>query len=155
MAILWVGGEDIDFPNGAAPVVSTTSTTFRSGWARCSVGPNSSSNLMKSTVFPGGAITSDTGSLRDSIIGAIKTKKDKNGEVSGTLWVGPAADAPRTDGKKSVGPGVFSQWVEFGLKRKKYPSQPFARPTLDATGDKAVSIFSETLKAVLEEIAKE
>jgi hypothetical protein len=51
----------------------------------------------------------DTGSLRDSIIGAIKTKKDKNGEVSGTLWVGPAADAPRIDGKKSVGPGIFAQ----------------------------------------------
>src|SRR6185503_869170 len=97
----------------------------------------------------------DTGALRDSIIGAIKTKKDKNGEVSGTLWVGPAADAPRTDGKKSAGPGVFAKWVEFGLKRKKYPAHPFARPTLDATGDKAVSIFSETLKEVLEEIAKE
>jgi len=41
------------------------------------------------------------------------------------------------------------------LKRKKYPAHPFARPTLDATGDKAVTIFSETLKSVLEEIAKE
>ena len=97
----------------------------------------------------------DTGSLRDSIIGAIKTKKDRNSEVSGTLWVGPAAQAPRGDSKKSVGPGVFAKWVEFGLKRKKYPAHPFARPTLDATGDKAVTIFSETLKSVLEEIAKE
>jgi hypothetical protein len=29
------------------------------------------------------------------------------------------------------------------------------RPTLDATGDKAVMLFADTLKDVLEEIAKE
>lgn len=46
----------------------------------------------------------DPGSLRDSIINAAKTKKDKNGEVSGTVWVGPAANAPRRDDRDSVGP---------------------------------------------------
>jgi len=97
----------------------------------------------------------DTGSLRDSVIKAVKTKKDKNGEVSGTVWVGPAMNAPRRDDKHSVGPGIFGQWVEFGLKRKRYPAQPFMRPTLDATADKAVKLFGDTLKDVLEEIAKE
>ena len=45
-------------------------------------------------------------------------------------------------------------WVEFGLKRKKYPAQPFIRLTLDATADKGVSLFADTLKGVLEEITK-
>ena len=42
----------------------------------------------------------------------------------------------------------------IGLKKKTYPAQPFMRPTFDATGDKAIKVFSETLKDVLEEIAK-
>lgn len=96
-----------------------------------------------------------SGDLKDSIIKAVKTRKDKNGEVSGTVWVGPAMDAPRTDGKKSVGPGIYSQWIEFGLKRKKYPAHPFMRPTLDATSENAVKLFGDTLKEVLEEIVKE
>lgn len=95
-----------------------------------------------------------SGDLKNSIIKAIKTRKDKNGEVSGTVWVGPAMDAPRTDGKKSVGPGIYGMWVEFGLKKKKYPAQPFMRPTIDATGEEAVKLFSETLKEVLDEIVK-
>ena len=33
--------------------------------------------------------------------------------------------------------------------------QPFMRPTLDARGDKTVKLFGDTLKDVLEEIAKE
>jgi len=87
---------------------------------------------------------------------ASTTVETKTGEISGTVWVGPAADAPRTDGKDSVGPGIYGMWVEFGLKKKKrYPAQPYMRPTLDATGDKAVKLFGDTLKDVLEEIAKE
>lgn len=35
MAIIWCGGEDIDFPNGAVPLISTNSSYFRSGYARC------------------------------------------------------------------------------------------------------------------------
>ncbi len=97
----------------------------------------------------------DSGSLRDSIIKAVKTKKDRNGEIAGTVWVGPAMNAPRRDDRDSVGPGIFGLWVEMGLKRKKYRPIPFARPTLDATGDKAVKLFADTLKEVLEEIAKQ
>jgi hypothetical protein len=45
--------------------------------------------------------------------------------------------------------------VEFGLKKKeRYPAQPYMRPTLDATADKATKLFADTLKEVLEDIAK-
>ena len=92
----------------------------------------------------------DTGSLRDSVIRQVKTKRDKNGEVSGTVTVGP-----EYTGKGSQDPGVYAMFVEFGVRSKaKYPAQPFARPTLHATGDKAVKLFADTLKDVLEEIAK-
>jgi HK97 gp10 family phage protein len=92
----------------------------------------------------------DTGSLRDSVIQQVKTKRDKNGEVSGTVTVGP-----EYTGLGSQDPGVYAMWVEFGVKSKpKYPVSPFARRTLDATGENAVKIFSETLKTVLEEILK-
>ena len=57
MAVLWFGGEDVCFPNGAVPVVDTGSTHFRSGWARCAIN-TSIGSYCKSTVFPGGAVTS-------------------------------------------------------------------------------------------------
>lgn len=59
MAFLWVGAEDIDFPNGAVPAVNTTAGNFRSGWGRCALqGPGSATTFVKSTAFPGGQITS-------------------------------------------------------------------------------------------------
>ena len=63
-------------------------------------------------------------------------------------------NAPRTDGKGSVAPGIYRMWVEFGLKRKQFPEQPFMRPTSDATGDKAMKLFADAWEDVLEEIAK-
>ena len=94
------------------------------------------------------------GDLRNSIIKKVKTRKNKEGDVGWSVEVGPAMNAPRTDGKDSVGPGIYAMWVEFGLK-KIYPKQPFMRPTFDATSEKVVKLFSETLKEALEEIAKE
>lgn len=65
-------------------------------------------------------------------------------------------NARRADGKsKSQGPGIYAMWIEFGLKRKQFPAQAFMRPTFDATAEKAVKLFSDTLKEALEEIAKE
>lgn len=59
MAFLWMGGEDIDFPNGTVPSVNTSSSNFRSGWGRCALeGPSSATSFVKSTVFPGGQVTS-------------------------------------------------------------------------------------------------
>ena len=57
MAYLWYGGEDTSFPNGAAVTVNTTSTTFRSGYGRCSIGGGTLAAPCESTVFPGGAVT--------------------------------------------------------------------------------------------------
>jgi hypothetical protein len=74
----------------------------------------------------------------------------------GSVEVGPAMNARRADGKsKSQGPGIYAMWIEFGLKRKQFPAQAFMRPTFDATAEKAVKLFSDTLKEALEEIAKE
>lgn len=57
MAILWCGGEDIDFPNNA-PVPVVTAGYFRSAYSRCGVRGNTSSSISKSNPFAGGAITS-------------------------------------------------------------------------------------------------
>jgi hypothetical protein len=56
MAVLWVGGEDIDFPNGQPLTVDTTATNFRAGFARCGIYPASGNVFCVSTTF--GPITS-------------------------------------------------------------------------------------------------
>lgn len=58
MSILWMGGEDIDFPNGIAGAGATTAGEFRAGYARCGLQTSGLTGLMKSNVFPGGAVTS-------------------------------------------------------------------------------------------------
>lgn len=58
MSVLWCGGEDIDFSLGAAITVSTTGAEFRSGYARCAVYTNNDGVISKSSIFPGGAVTS-------------------------------------------------------------------------------------------------
>lgn len=50
MAILWCGGEDIDFPNGAPVGVTTVSGRYASG-ARCAI--TSPTGMAKSLVYPG------------------------------------------------------------------------------------------------------
>jgi hypothetical protein len=57
MSILWQGGEDIDFPNGGGVFGDTTAGVFRAGYARCGI-EGTTASPMKSTLFPGGAITS-------------------------------------------------------------------------------------------------
>ncbi len=57
MSILWCGGEDIDFPNGASVVTSTTAGVFRTGYAREAVQPGVGTSSY-SNAFSGGAITS-------------------------------------------------------------------------------------------------
>ncbi len=50
MSIIWFGGEDLDFPNGATPYVMSAG---RSGWARVAVGLSGTptDRVIKSTVF--------------------------------------------------------------------------------------------------------
>lgn len=57
MAILWCGGEDIDFPNAIAVVVETNATRYRAGYARCTV-HSVNSGVCRSTPFAGGGVTS-------------------------------------------------------------------------------------------------
>ncbi len=59
MGSLWIGGEDICFPNGAAGNYYSSGGAYRTDYARCSIyAPSWETGLMKSTTFPGGAITS-------------------------------------------------------------------------------------------------
>ena len=59
MAILWCGGEDIDFPNGTAFSIDTSTTAARrTAYARCTLTMNSANSMGRSVVFPGGAVTS-------------------------------------------------------------------------------------------------
>jgi HK97 gp10 family phage protein len=97
------------------------------------------------------------GDLRDSIIAKVRTRKAKKGGdglPSGSVDVGPGM-IPRSDDKESVGPGIYGMFVEFGLKNKDYPSEPFLRPTFDSTTEKAVQVFADSLKDNLEDIARD
>src|SRR5882672_6561843 len=58
MTILWCGGEDIDFPNGQTVAIQTSSTYFRSGYARCGIQDNNTNSSSRSLSFSGGAVTS-------------------------------------------------------------------------------------------------
>lgn len=60
MQYLWFGGEDLDFPLGVPTIVSTTAAAFRAGFARCTVTQTAVSTvgMSKSSLFPGGAVTS-------------------------------------------------------------------------------------------------
>lgn len=91
------------------------------------------------------------GDLKNSIVAKVSTGKDG---TNGRVAVGPNLRFKRTDGKKSVGPGVYAMWVEFGLKKKKYPAHPFMRPCFDSTKEKVVELFADTLREGLEEIVK-
>ena len=57
MAVLWGGGEDIDFGNGQVAIATTNAITFRSGFSRCSVQVPTAGNVETSNQFSGGAIT--------------------------------------------------------------------------------------------------
>ncbi len=93
--------------------------------------------------------------LRDSIAKKVNTRARKDGNISGSVTVGPNIRAPRHDAKKSFSPGIYAMFVEFGLKTRDYPAHPFMRPAFDSTADKAVQVFSDTLKSELEVAVKE
>ena len=89
----------------------------------------------------------DSGDLKDSVIARVSTKKGGN---AGRVSVGPGYS-----GKGKQDPGVYGMFVEFPMKnRPKYPTQPFMRPTFDATAEKAMQLFADTLKESLEGLGK-
>lgn len=88
-AILWVGGEDIDFPVGSVTTY-TAATYYRSGYARVALS-GLNGGIATTKPFPGGAITSGWLSFRtysanysvlDKIVGLGKSGN------SNSLWVG-------------------------------------------------------------------
>jgi HK97 gp10 family phage protein len=92
------------------------------------------------------------GDLRDSIGSKITSKSNKDG-LSATVSVGPMYGvSPRKPGDSTQQPAVYAQFVEFGTKNMK--REPFARPTFDATADKAVEIFVDALRGDLKDIIK-
>ncbi|OPY15253.1 MAG: hypothetical protein A4E66_00172 [Syntrophus sp. PtaB.Bin001] len=70
MPILWCGGEDVDFIVFSGCSMNTSSTYFRSGYARAGIA-TSISSAGRSTIFPGGAITSGWLSVRIYFTGAV------------------------------------------------------------------------------------
>lgn len=60
MAILWCGGEDIDFPNGAGTVFVSAALNARASYGRVALVNNTTTtaNFLQSNAFPGGAVTS-------------------------------------------------------------------------------------------------
>ena len=98
--ILWAGGEDIDFPNGA-PVceVSNNAAYFRTGYSRTAIYTCSGNLIAKSNTFSGGAVTSAWLSIRlmpsnnvlSNYITHGKSAKYAGFMKSGTnnsLWIG-------------------------------------------------------------------
>lgn len=63
MAVLWCGGEDIDF-QGTVTSLTTAGTHYRTGYARAGISSNAATSYLKSLTFPGGAITSGWLSFR-------------------------------------------------------------------------------------------
>ena len=57
MAILWCGGEDIDFPSLGPINMDPTAGRFRAGYARASLNIFGGTNGVTSNPFPGGSIT--------------------------------------------------------------------------------------------------
>lgn len=94
MGILWCGGEDIDFPNGAlANMINESSASFRAGYARHSLSPGTG-EMMRSTPFIGGAITSAWLSFRLVSTGSETSKGCVGLGLSGTfkgLFIGCGA----------------------------------------------------------------
>jgi hypothetical protein len=89
--ILWMGGEDLDFPNGGSLCPSTTAAMFRAGYARESLTGCASLSYAYSNPFPGGAVTSawvsaqvykSSGAASNRYFGFAKSG------TNSSLWVG-------------------------------------------------------------------
>jgi HK97 gp10 family phage protein len=96
----------------------------------------------------------DTGALRDSIQFKIRTNSREDG---GSVTVGPTFDTTKGIKKKgstSQSPGVYGMFVEFGVKSRQFPAQPFMRPVFDADAQKVVDLFAAKLREDLEEAVK-
>jgi hypothetical protein len=116
MSILWCGGEDIDFPNGFSPAVNTSATYSRAGYARCAVSIQTVSNMIRSALFPGGALTSLWFSVRAYVqdLGTTNNRGRIGLGKSGTnngLYLGRGSSAGKMALLKYEG-GIWSNLAE-------------------------------------------
>lgn len=93
--ILWMGGEDIDFPNGTIPTAigSSNSTYMRTTYVRCAI--DCRTDCARSLSFVGGAVTSAWITARLGLIaGSTAVKSFGLGKNSaGNKFVGVGTDA--------------------------------------------------------------
>ena len=89
--ILWVGGEDIDFPNGVSVCTNTNGSYFRTGYARFGV-YTCGGGIAQSNAFKGGGVTSVWLSAHVSVTNNY-TKWVGLGKIgsTGSLWLGNSA----------------------------------------------------------------
>lgn len=94
MGLIWVGGEEIDFPNGNIPIVETIGTYRNSNYARCALSQSQSASYQgaRSQAFPGGSVTSCWFHFRlyHNVYGDIKNRLYCGLGKSGTscgLWI--------------------------------------------------------------------
>lgn len=80
MAILWCGGEDIDFPNGN---VVSSNAGGRSGYSRSTISPGGpATSPSKSTVFPGGTVTNCWLAYRTNVSASTFIMLGKSGGIN-------------------------------------------------------------------------
>lgn len=111
-SVLWCGGEDIDFPNGSAPTVTTTSTNFRSTYARAALrNAGVATANSRSLSFGGGAVTTcwlHAQVLMSTIAGTHYIGLGLNSAGAGAIFIG----ADSTTGSKlalyKLNSGTFS-----------------------------------------------
>lgn len=73
MPVLDCFGEDIDFPNGSSVSVDLSGGSFIAGYGRCGICAAVAASTIKSTLFPGGAVSSCWFSFRAGNPGVIST----------------------------------------------------------------------------------
>lgn len=99
MAVLWCGGEDIDFPKNGPVQVYTVAGQFRAGYGRCALGTfTGASNYPQSNPFVGGAVTSAWLTFRilrdqaDAVpVSTLLAGLVSSSKVASGLWIGTSA----------------------------------------------------------------
>jgi HK97 gp10 family phage protein len=88
------------------------------------------------------------GDLRDSIAVKTYTTRGKANRLLNALdrvvmIIGPQHLARSN---KTMDPGFYARFVEYGLRVKNYVAKPFARPVFDGEAEKAIAIVAESLR---------
>lgn len=147
MAILWCGGEDIDFPNGNATVPTTTATYFNSGYARLALAMTNTADKQgaRSKAFAGGAITNgwfhatiyrrNTGYTSLPICGLGKA-----GTTHG-IWVGSTGTADKLGLFKYDGTNFTQLAAESGSSMNPGAKHTIDIEVIDFGADATINVY--------------